>query len=105
MNWAFYIIIALCVMLSVVVIATFASLVPKDNAQNTKLLTLITVFSFAASIVGYGLAMYQFSTNPTYMMHFLLAFTMLILLPACLISAGVSTVTISNLRDTLAAAK
>ena len=103
MNWSYYVAIAICVMLSITVISLYSSLIPKDSAQNTKMLTTISVFSFAAAIAAYGLALWHFSTNPQYMIQFLLAITMLVLLPSALISVSISTVTISNLRDTLAA--
>jgi hypothetical protein len=86
-----------------VVVSTFATLVPKDSSQNTKLLAVIGVFSFAASITAYGLALYHFSSNPAYLIQFLLGLIMLVVLPASLISVSVSTITISNLRETLAA--
>lgn len=85
------------------VVATYATLVPKDSAQNTKLLAVITVFSFATAITAYALALYHFSSNPTYLIQFILGMLMLVVLPASLIAVSVSTVTISNLRDTLAA--
>lgn len=86
-----------------VVVGTFATLVPKDSSQNTKLLAVVSVFSFATSITAYALALYHFSSNPAYLIQFLLAIVMLVILPAALISVSVSTVTVSNLRDTLAA--
>lgn len=103
MNWSYYVAVAICVMLSITVISLYSSLIPKDNAQNTKMLTTIAVFSFAASIAAYGLALWHFSTNPQYMIQFILAVVMLVLLPSALISVSISTVTISNLRDNLAA--
>lgn len=103
MNWQFYISIGICVMLLGVVISTFATLVPKDSAQNTKLLAVISTFSFAACIVGYALALYHFSHNPAMMIQFTLGVVMLVALPASLIATSISTVTISNLRDNLAA--
>jgi hypothetical protein len=103
MNWSYYVAIAICVMLTITVISLYSSLIPKDSAQNTKMLTTISVFSFAAAIAAYGLALWHFGTNPQYMIQFLLAITMLVLLPSALISVSISTVTISNLRDTLAA--
>lgn len=102
MNWSYYVAIAICLMLTITVISLYSALLPKDSAQNTKILTTITVFSFAASIAAYGLALWHFSSNPQYMIQFLLAVVMLILLPSALISVSVSTVTISNLRDSLA---
>jgi hypothetical protein len=105
MNWSYYVAIAICVMLTITVISLYSSLIPKDSAQNTKMLTTIAVFSFAAAIAAYGLALWHFSTNPQYMMQFMLAVMMLVLLPSALISVSISTVTISNLRDTLAAAQ
>jgi hypothetical protein len=102
-DWPFYISIAVCAVLFTVVVATFATLAPKDSSQNTKLLTIVGAFSFASSFVAYALALYHFSHNPTYMIQFILAIVMLVILPACLMSAGVSTITISNLRDSLAA--
>jgi hypothetical protein len=102
-NWPFYIAIAICVVMFAVVVGTFATLVPKDSSQNTKLLAVVSVFSFATSITAYALALYHFSSNPAYLIQFLLAIVMLVILPAALISVSVSTVTVSNLRDTLAA--
>lgn len=102
-NWPYYISMGVCVALFTVVIATYATLVPKDSSQNTKLLTIVGAFSVAASITAYGLALYHFSHNPAYLIQFLLGVVMLVLLPASLMAVGVSTVTISNLRDTLAA--
>jgi hypothetical protein len=105
MNWSYYVAIAITVMLSITVISLYSSLIPKDSAQNTKILTTISVFSFAASIAAYGLALWHFSSNPQYMIQFLLAVTMLVLLPSALIATSVSTVTISNLRDAVASAQ
>lgn len=102
-DWPFYIAIAICVVMFSVVVGTFATLVPKDSSQNTKLLAVVSVFSFATSITAYALALYHFSSNPAYLIQFLLAIVMLVILPAALISVSVSTVTVSNLRDTLAA--
>jgi hypothetical protein len=102
-DWPFYIAIAICVVMFAVVVGTFATLVPKDSSQNTKLLAVVSVFSFATSITAYALALYHFSSNPAYLIQFLLAIVMLVILPAALISVSVSTVAVSNLRDTLAA--
>lgn len=102
MDVAFYITIAICIVLFTVVVATYASLLPKDSAQNSKLLAVITVFSIATSVIAYALALYHFSRNPNYLIQFMLAMVMLVLLPASLISVSVSTITVSNLRDTLA---
>ena len=104
MNAPFYIGVVICITIAVVVIATYAALIPKDSSQNSTLLTVVISFSFVASIVAYGLAFYFFKSNPANMVQFLLAITMLVLLPASLTSMAVSTITISNLRDTLAAA-
>jgi len=99
----YYVMISISVVLFTVVVATFASLVPKDSAQNSKLLGIICSFSFIASIFAYGAALYHFSHNPQYLIHFILAIVLLVILPAALISTSVSAITISNLRDTLAA--
>jgi hypothetical protein len=104
MNWPLYVTFAICGVLFTVVVATFATLVPKDSAQNTKLLAIISVFSFASSIVAYALAQYMFASNERNMVQFMLAVVLLIALPASLISVAVSTITVSNLRDSLAAA-
>ena len=102
-NWSYYVAVSVCVMLSVVVYTTYRMLLPKDSAENRKLLAIISVFSFVAALTAYSLANYQFAGNPTYMIQFLLLIVMLVILPATLISASISTITISNLRDTLAA--
>lgn len=102
MNAAFYVSIAVCIVLFTVVVGTFATLLPKDSAQNSKLLAVISVFSFAASITAYALSLYHFSHNPQYLIHFVLAIVLLVILPASLISTSVSAITISNLRDVLA---
>jgi len=103
MNWPYYVSIAICAVLFIADIVMFATLVPKDSSQNTKLLTIVSVFSFAVSIVAYALALYNFSTNPTYLIQFMLGLMMLVILPAALISVSISTIAVSNLRDTLAA--
>lgn len=105
MDWPYYISIAICTVLFTTVVATFATLVPKDSAQNTKLLIVIGVFSFVTSLASYMIALYHFSHNPSHLIQFLLAIVMLVILPASLMSVSVSTITVSNLRDTLAAAK
>lgn len=104
-NWPYYVAVAICAVMFTVVVSTYATLVPKDSAQNTKLLAIVGVFAFATSITAYALALYHFSHNPTYLIQFILAMLMLVVLPASLMSVGVTTVTISNLRDTLAAGK
>jgi hypothetical protein len=103
MDWKFIVSIAICVVLFTVVVATYATLVPKDSAQNTKLLAIVSVFSFAASVVAYALAQYVFAKDPTNLIQFMLAIVLLVALPASLVSVAISTITISNLRDTLAA--
>jgi hypothetical protein len=101
-DWGFMIGIGIVVILGITTIATYAAVLPKDSAQNTKLLTVVSVFSFVTSITAYFMALYYFSTNPNYLIQFLLAVVMLVILPGMLISTSISTVTISNLRDTLA---
>jgi hypothetical protein len=90
-------------MLAIVVGVTYGTLLPKDSAQNTKLMAIVTVFSFVASLVAYALALYHFSHNPTQMIQFILGIVMIVILPCTLISASIATITISNMRDTLAA--
>lgn len=102
MNPVYIIGICICVVLFTVVIATFASLSQKDTANNTKLLTIIIAFASAASVFAYGLALYYFSRNPDYLIHFLLALVMLIMLPGTLIGISVTTVSMSNMRDVIA---
>lgn len=102
-DWGYYVALAVCAILGITTIATYSTLLPKDSAQNTKLLTVVSVFSFVTSITAYFLAVYYFSTNPNYLIQFVLAVVMLVILPGMLISTSISTITISNLRDTLAA--
>jgi hypothetical protein len=102
-NVAFYITLAICIAMTITAGVLYAVLLPKDNSQNTKILTAMSIFSFMASATAYALALWHFSSNPTYMIQFILAMMMLVVLPATLISVSVSTVAISNLRDTLAA--
>jgi hypothetical protein len=90
-------------MLAIVVGVTYGTLLPKDSAQNTKLMAIVTVFSFVASLVAYALALYHFSHNPTQMIQFILGIVMIVILPCTLVSASIATITISNMRDTLAA--
>lgn len=103
-NWSYYVALAICVTLIIIVAILYAMLLPKDSAQNTKILTTVSVFSFAASVTAYALALWHLSSNPEQLIHFILGFMMLVLLPASLISVSISTITVSNLRDTLAAA-
>jgi hypothetical protein len=102
-NWPYYVAIAICVVMFTTVVTTFSTLVPKDSAQNTKLMIVISVFSFATAITAYALALYHFSHNPQYLVQFMLAMIMLVILPMSLISTSISTITISDLRDVLAA--
>jgi hypothetical protein len=104
-NLPYYVSIAACAVVFTVVVSTYATLIPKDSAQNSKLLIVISVFSIVASITAYAIALYHFSRNPQYLIQFVLAMLMLVVLPASLISTAVSTITVSNLRDTLAAAQ
>jgi uncharacterized membrane protein YjgN (DUF898 family) len=104
-NWPYYISIGVCAMMAIAIISAYSALLPKDSAQNTKLLAIVGVFSFAASVVAYGIALYHFSHNPSYLIQFMLTLVMLVLLPATILAVSVSTITVSNLRDTLAAAK
>ena len=90
-------------MLSVVVYTTYRMLLPKDSFENTKLLAIVSVFSFVASLTAYSLVNFLFAGNQVYMTQFLLLIVMLVILPMTLISASISTISISNLRDTLAA--
>jgi len=103
MNWPYYVAVSLCAILGITTISVFSALLPKDSAQNSKLLAVVTVFSFATAVTAYALALYHFSHNPGQMIQFILAVVMLILLPAALISTSVCTVTVSNMRDALAA--
>jgi hypothetical protein len=103
MDWKFSIALAICVVLFTVTIVTFTALIPKDSAQNSKLLAIVSVFSFASSVVAYALAQYVFSKDPSNLIQFMLAMVMLVALPASLISVAISTISVSNLRDTLAA--
>jgi hypothetical protein len=102
-DWGYMIGVGICLMLASTTIATYAALLPKDSAQNTKLLTVVSVFSFVTSITAYCLALYYFSTNPNHLIQFVLAVVMLVVLPGMLVSTSICTITISNLRDTLAA--
>lgn len=102
-DWGYYVGLGICLVLFTTTVATYATLLPKDSAQNTKLLTVVSVFSFVTSITAYFLAVYYFSSNPSHMIQFVLAVVMLIILPGTLISTSISTITVSNLRDTLAA--
>lgn len=104
MNWSVSVAFAICITMIIIVAILYSLLLPKDNAQNTKILTTIMVFTFAASVTAYALALWHFNSNKEYMGHFMLAMLMLVVLPASLMSVSVSTVTVSNLRDTLAAA-
>ena len=103
MNVPLIIAIVLCLSMVVTVIILYATLFQKDSAENTKIQITISAFSFVASLVAYGLALTFFKSNPNYMLHFILAITMLLMLPASLISIAVSTLAVSNLLDTLAA--
>ena len=102
-NAPFAISIGVCGMLAVIAGVTYGTLLPKDSSQNTKLLAIVTVFSFVSSLIAYALALYHFSHNPGQMIQFILGIVMIVILPCALISASISTITISNLRDTLAA--
>jgi len=102
MNPIYLIGIFICTLLFSIVLATFSSLSHKDTANNSKLLTIIIAFSIVCSLFAYGLSLFYFSRNPDYLIHFILAVVMLVMLPGTLISTSVAAVTISNLRDIVA---
>jgi hypothetical protein len=105
MNASFIVGIALCVVMLAITIGGYASLSPKDTANNEKILSMIIGFSITFSFVAFGLALYYFSYNVEYLAIFLLAIVMLVCLPGTLIATAISTVTVSKMRDTLAAGK
>jgi hypothetical protein len=105
MNWSYIVALALCVTLIITTGIMYSLLVPKDNSQNTKILYTVMAFSFVSSVCAYALALWHFSSNPNQMIQFILGLVMLVILPSTLTSVAISTVTISNLRDTLAAAQ
>jgi len=102
MESVFIVGVCICIVLLAVVIGTFTSLSNKDEANNTKLMSIIVAFSVVTSLFAYGLALFYFSKNPDYQIQFIMAIMMLVLLPGMLISSSVAAVTISNLRDVLA---
>ena len=102
MNPIFIIGICICIVLFTVVIVTFSSLSQKDTANNSKLLSIIIAFSTTSSIFAYALAVYYFSHNPDYLLHFILGLVMLVMLPGTLIGTSVAAVTVSNLRESIA---
>jgi hypothetical protein len=102
-NWPFYIAAGILATSFALIISVFSSLSAKDSAQNDKLLTMIGGFSVVVGLTAFFMAWYFFNSNQTYITLFLLAMNLLVCLPATLFAISVSTVTISNLRDTLAA--
>lgn len=102
MNPIYAIGITICIVLFTLIIVTFSTLIPKDTANNSKLMSMIVAFSMSVSIFSYGLALYYFSRNPEYLQQFILAVLFLAILPGILISSSITTVTISNLRDIVA---
>ena len=94
--------VTICFVLFTLIIVTFSTLVPKDTANNSKLMSMIVAFSASVSIFTYGLALYYFSRNPEYLLQFILAVLFLVMLPGMLISSSIATITISNLRDVVA---
>ena len=102
MNPIYLIGVTICVVLFTLIIVTFSTLVPKDTANNSKLMSMIVAFSASVSMFSYGLALYYFSRNPEYLLQFVLAVLFLVMLPGILISSSIATITISNLRDIVA---
>ena len=105
MNASFIVGIVLCVVMFAIVVGGYASLSPKESANNEKLLTMIIAFSITFSFIAFGLSLYYFSYNVEYLAIFLLAVVMLVCLPGALISTAISTVSVSSMRDTLASGK
>jgi len=94
--------ITICIVLFTLIVVTFSTLIPKDTANNSKLMSMIVAFSASVSIFSYGLALYYFSRNPESLLQFILAVMFLVMLPGILISSSIATVTVSNLRDIVA---
>jgi hypothetical protein len=92
----------ICAAMAAITIATYVMVIPKTDGQSAKIMTVVSAFSAATCVVGYFLALWHFSSNPDQMLQFLLAMVMLVVLPASLISAAISTVSISSMVENAA---
>ena len=92
---AFAFILTAIVMITLAITYT-STMIELDTRGNMKILKTILPVSFILGIMMFILSVFYFQVDHTYQYHFITAITMLIILPATLISAGVATITASN---------
>jgi len=101
-NIYYYLSVTVCVVMGYFLVTTYTGLLPDaQESQNTKLMSVMGVFSVAASVTAYALGLYYFTANPRRMMQFMMI-TALVLLPTLLIATTVSTANVVDLRNRLA---
>ena len=98
----YYLSVTVCVVMGYFLVTTYTGLLPDaQESQNTKLMSVMGVFSVAASVTAYALGLYYFTANPRGMMQFMMI-AALVLLPTLLIATTVSTANVVDLRNRLA---
>ena len=101
-NIYYYLSVTVCVVMGYFLVTTYTGLLPDaQESQNTKLMSVMGVFSVAASVTAYALGLYYFTANPRGMMQFMMI-AALVLLPTLLIATTVSTANVVDLRNRLA---
>jgi hypothetical protein len=100
-NIFYYGSILICVGLFITLLTT--TRLPSESDQAMKLIAVVAGFSFLCSLILAFLAFLYFSSEPVYLMQFLLAITVLVLLPVSLTSMSITTSQLSSLRDVVAA--
>jgi hypothetical protein len=82
----------------------FNSFSSESDPSSPGLTGLVFGFSLFVGITAYCLALYYFQPKPEQMVSFLLAFTMLVILPVCINTTAVSMVSLRGLRESVASA-
>lgn len=101
-NIYYYLSVTVCVVMGYFLVTTYTGLLPDaQESQNTKLMSVMGMFSVAASVTAYALGLYYFTANPRRMMQFMMI-AALVLLPTLLIATTVSTANVVDLRNRLA---
>lgn len=93
--------ILLLVIVIIVLSVLFSKFSTEKDPSSPGLTGLVFGFSLFVGIAAFFLALTYFQ-KADQMMNFLMAFTMIVVFPACLSSTALSVVSIRSLRETIA---
>ena len=100
-DWKFTSSVILCLVMTTFIVRNLVAMIPTNSQQTTRLLGLVTTFSFVSGLVAFLLTMYVFGAQPTRMLLYMVIVVLLLLLLAT-ISTSTATAQLNEMRSTLA---